>query len=97
MCDRESFAKLRDQTEANTKQIADLAKSDAVQSVQIGTLKETVEAQGVNQVKLINRLVMAIIGILILAILALIFGALGEHGFNAVTKAAPTSIGAVSK
>jgi len=97
MCDRESFAKLRDQTEANTKQIADLAKSDAVQSVQIGTLKETVEAQGVNQVKLINRLVMAIIGILILAILALIFGALGERGFNAVTKAAPTSIGAVSK
>jgi len=97
MCDRESFAKLRDQTQANTKQIADLAKSDAVQSVQIGTLKETVEAQGVNQVKLINRLVMAIIGILILAILALIFGALGERGFNAVTKAAPTSIGAVSK
>lgn len=97
MCDRESFAKLRDQTEANTKQIADLAKSDAVQSVQIGTLKETVEAQGVNQVKLINRLVMAIIGILILAILALIFGALGERGFNGVTKAAPTSIGAVSK
>ena len=97
MCDRESFAKLRDQTEANTKQIADWAKSDAVQSVQIGTLKETVEAQGVNQVKLINRLVMAIIGILILAILALIFGALGERGFNAVTKAAPTSIGAVSK
>ena len=38
MCDEESFAKLRDQTAANTKQIADLAASDAVQSVQIKNL-----------------------------------------------------------
>ena len=32
MCDRESFAKLRNQTEANTRQINELAKRDAEQS-----------------------------------------------------------------
>lgn len=90
MCDRESFAKLKDQTEANTKQISDLAKSDAVQSVQIANLAATAATQGENQLKLINRLVIALIVILILAILALIFGALGKDGFNAVTKAVPT-------
>ena len=30
MCDEESFAKLRDQTAENSKQIAQLAASDAV-------------------------------------------------------------------
>ena len=89
MCDKESFARLRDQTEANSKQIAELAASDAVQSVQIKDMSETMKTQGENQLKLINRLVMAVIGILVLAVLALIFGALGERGFNAVTNAAP--------
>ena len=94
MCDKESFAKLRDQTEANSKQIADLAKSDAVQSEQIKTLFHTTEKQGDNQLKLVNRLVIAVIVVLILAVLALVFGALGEKGFNAVTRAA-TDISAV--
>lgn len=92
MCDHESFAKLRDQTEANTKQISALAKSDAVQSEQIKTLFHTTETQGNAQLKLVNRLVAAIIGILTIVILALIFGALGERGFNGVTKAAPNLI-----
>lgn len=89
MCDRESFAKLRDQTEQNTQQINALAKRDAEQSVQIASLAKTTEKQGDNMMKLVNRLVMAIIGMLVLMALALIFGALGERGFNAVTKAAP--------
>lgn len=97
MCDRESFAKLKDQTAENTKQIADLAKSDAVQSVQIRTLSKVTKTQGENQLKLINRLVMAVIGILILAVLALIFGALGKDGFNAVTKAVPAVAAEVAK
>lgn len=97
MCDRESFAKLKDQTAENTKQIADLAKSDAVQSVQIRTLSQATKTQGENQLKLINRLVMAVIGILILAVLALIFGALGKDGFNAVTKAVPAAAAEVAK
>lgn len=85
MCDRESFAKIRDA-------IGDLQKADAVQSEQIKTLFHTTEKQGDNQQRLVNRLVLAVVGVLILAVLALIFGALGERGFKAVTTAAPTAV-----
>lgn len=85
MCNRESFAKIRDA-------ISDLQKADAVQSEQIKTLFHTTEQQGENQTRLVNRLVLAVIGVLILAVLALIFGALGERGFKAVTTAAPTAV-----
>lgn len=85
MCDRESFAKIRDA-------IVDLQKADAVQSEQIKTLFKTTEIQGDTQTRLVNRLVLAVIGVLILAVLALIFGALGERGFKAVTTAAPTAV-----
>ena len=97
MCDRESFAKLKDQTEANTKQINELAKRDAEQSVQIAGLAKTTEKQGDNMMKLVNRLVMAIIGLLILLALAVVFGALGERGFNGVTKALPSVASEVAK
>ena len=50
------------------------------------------ERQGDTQTRLVNRLVLAVIGVLILAVLALIFGALGERGFKAVTTAAPTAV-----
>ena len=89
MCDRESFARLRDQTEANTKQISELAKSDAVQSVQIANLAKTTERQGDVQLKLIKWLVVAIVGVLLISVLALVYGGLGERGFNGVTHAAP--------
>lgn len=82
MCNQASFAKIRDA-------IGKLQKADAVQSEQIKTLFRTTERQGDTQTKLVNRLVLAVIGVLILAVLALIFGALGEHGFNGVTRAAP--------
>ena len=82
MCDRESFAKIRDA-------IGDLQKADAVQSEQIKTLFHVTERQGDTQTRLVNRLVLAVIGVLILAVLALIFGALGEHGFNAVVRTSP--------
>lgn len=85
MCNRESFTKIRDA-------IGDLQKADAVQSEQIKTLFKTTEAQGDTQTRLVNRLVLAVIGVLILAVLALIFGALGERGFKAVTTAAPTAV-----
>ncbi len=89
MCDHESFAKLRKQTEKNSQQISELARRDAVQSVQIEALSKSIEAQGNNQMKLVNRLVMAIIGVLVILVLAVVFGALGERGFNGVMKAAP--------
>ena len=82
MCDRESFAKLQDA-------IIDLQKADAVQSEQIKTLFNTTKEQGDTQKAVTNRLVMAVIGILLLVVLALIFGAVGEHGFNAVTNTHP--------
>ena len=85
MCDRKSFAKIRDA-------IVNLQKADAVQSEQIKTLFKTTEIQGDTQTRLVNWLVLAVIGVLILAVLALIFGALGERGFKAVTTAAPTAV-----
>lgn len=85
MCNRESFAKIRDA-------IGELQKADAVQSEQIKTLFHVTKEQGANQRRLLNRLVMAVIGILVLVVLALIFGALGKEGFNAVTRAAPTAV-----
>ena len=89
MCTKEEFARLRDVTRENTKAITELQKADATQSEQIKTLFNTTKEQGSNQRQLLNRLVMAVIGVLILAVLALIFGALGEHGFNAVVRTSP--------
>ena len=85
MCDKESFAKIRDA-------IVELQKADAVQSEQIKALFLVTERQGDTQTRLVNRLVLAVIGVLILAVLALIFGALGERGFKAVTTAAQTAV-----
>ena len=83
MCDKEAFVKIRDA-------IGDLQKADAVQSEQIKTLFRTAERQGENQTRLTNRLVLAVVLVLIIVVLALVFGALGERGFNGVTKAVPT-------
>lgn len=85
MCDRESFAKIRDA-------IADLQKADAVQSEQIKTLFRATERQNETQKALVNRMLMLVGLVLILAVLALIWGGLGERGFNAVTNAAPTAV-----
>ena len=63
-----------------------------MQSEQIKTLFKTTERQGDTQTRLVNRLVLAVVGVLVLAVLALIFGALGKEGFNAVTRAAPTAV-----
>ena len=90
MCDRESFEKIRDA-------IAGLQRADAAQSEQIKTLFKTTEEQSASikdmnshQLSLVKWLVSAIIGVLLIAVLALVFGALGKDGFNAVAKAVPT-------
>ena len=80
MCDRESFAKIRDA-------IADLQKADAVQSEQIKTLFNTTKEQGDTQKAILNRLLLVVVIVLIIAVLALVFGAVGKEGFNGVTKA----------
>lgn len=81
MCDRESFGKIRDA-------IADLQKADAVQSEQIKTLFNTTKEQGETQKAVVNRLLWIVAGIIVIAVLALVYGALGDRGFNAVTSAA---------
>lgn len=83
MCDREEFAKIRDA-------ISDLQKADAVQSEQIKTLFATTKEQGDTQKMLVNRMLMLVGIVLVLAILALIWGGLGERGFNGVAKTFPT-------
>ena len=85
MCDREAFAKIRDA-------IAELQKTDARQSEQIKTLFATTKEQGDTQKTLVNRMLMLVGVVLILSVLALIWGGLGERGFNAVTNAAPTAV-----
>lgn len=86
MCDEEAFAKIRDA-------IDELQKADAVQSEQIKTLFHTTEKQGAIMLGITKFLVAAVVSVLILTVLALVFGALGERGFNAITHAAPTMIG----
>ena len=81
MCDKAAFDRVRDS-------IIDLQKADAIQSEQIRMLFRTTETQGERQDKLTNRLVVAVLGVLALTVLALVWGALGERGFNGVTKAA---------
>ena len=92
MCTKEEFARLRDQTAANSMQISQLVARDAAQSEQIKTLFATTEKQGKTIDTLTARLVMAIVLVLVILVLAVVFGALGERGFNAVTKAAPTAV-----
>ena len=90
MCEwKPDFENLKEQTESNSKQIAELAKSDAVQSAQIKDLAAATSEHGACLIRLVNRLVAAIIGILVITVLAVIFGALGKDGFNAVTRALP--------
>lgn len=85
MCDAASFAKIRDA-------IDELQKADAVQSEQIRTLFHITEKQGASMFAIVKLLAATVVGVLVIAVLALVFGALGERGFHAVTTAAPTAL-----
>lgn len=80
MCDKESYRDLRDRVNA-------LERADAVQTEQIRTLFRSVEGIAETS-KLLNRLVMVLSLVMVLAILALVYGAVGHDGFNAVANAA---------
>lgn len=82
MCTKAEFAKLRDR-------IADVEKMNIAQSEQIKTLfaatkdlKDTVRGA-------FSKLLWFSGIVLLIVVLALVWGALGERGFNGVTKAAP--------
>ena len=76
MCDKAEFAKLRDRIVEIEKR---MIENNATTGEQIKTLFASV--------KLLYRV--TLIGGLIL-LLAVVYGALGPHGFNAVTSAAKT-------
>lgn len=76
MCDKAEFAKLRDRIVEIEKRVIE---SNATTGEQIKTLFASV--------KLLYRV--TLIGGLIL-LLAVVYGALGPHGFNAVTNVAKT-------
>lgn len=78
MCDKSEFAKLRDRVTAIEKESA---THDAIQDEQLRTLFNIVKVQ--------SRIAWAFAFVMLLA---LIYGALGPNGFNAVTKAAPNVI-----
>ena len=85
MCSKAEFARLRDR-------IADVEKMNIAQTEQIKTLFTTT-SELKDTVKGAFTRILLIFGIvLLLAILALVWGAIGKDGFNAVTKAAPTMI-----
>lgn len=86
MCDRESFAKLREA-------IFELQKTDAVQSEQIKTLFNASKTWAA-----ITKMMFGFISlIMLITILALVYGALGSKGFNAVTKSVPAVMQAQQK
>ena len=85
MCDEAAFAEIRES-------IDELRKTDAVQSEQIKTLFRTTEKQGASMFAIVKLLAVTVVGVLVIAVLALVFGALGERGFRAVTTAAPTAL-----
>lgn len=74
MCDRPAYEKLRERVDAIEKESA---KHDAIQDEQLKTLFTIVKTQ--------SRIAWAFAFILLLAV---IYGALGPRGFNAVTKVA---------
>ena len=80
MCDKTAFEKLRDRVAKIEKESA---THDAIQDEQLKTLFNIVKTQ--------SRIAWAFAFILLLAV---IYGALGPRGFNAVTKAAPIAVGA---
>lgn len=85
MCTKREFAELRDR-------IADVEKMNIAQTEQIKTLFTTtaeLKESLHESYKLVKGLLWFGGVVLILAVLALIFGALGRDGFNAVTRAAP--------
>ena len=83
MCDRESFAKIRDA-------IGELQKANVAQNEQLKTLFNITERHGKTIDKLTTLLVTAMISMMFLLLCAVIYGALGQNGFNAVTSAKPT-------
>ena len=89
MCDREHFDTLRDRVD----RLEDAVKVyHARTDERLKTLFHACEKLSSTAAMLL-RAALTILGIvLIVSVFALVYGALGERGFNAVTTAAPTAV-----
>ncbi len=85
MCDREHFSTLRNRVDALEDSVKEYhAKTD----VQIETLFAACKENNDTAKTFLKTLVWTVVLIAILGMLGLLYGALGDHGFNAVTTAA---------
>ena len=89
MCDREHFHRLEDRVDRLESEVQVYhARTDE----RLKTLFQTCEKQSRTAATLL-RAALTILGIvLIVSVFALVYGALGERGFKAVTTAAPTAV-----
>ena len=81
MCDKRSYRELRGQ-------VLKLERADAAQTEQIRTLFNATAKLESTMTTVFTRIVWVFAIVLLLAILALVYGAVGGRGFNAVTRAA---------
>lgn len=89
MCDRDHFHKLEDRVDRLESEVQVYhARTDE----RLKTLFQTCEKLSRTAATLL-RAALTILGIvLIVSVFALVYGALGERGFKAVTTAAPTAV-----
>ena len=89
MCDRDHFHKLEDRVDRLESEVQVYhARTDE----RLKTLFQTCEKLSSTAATLL-RAALTILGIvLIVSVFALVYGALGERGFKAVTTAAPTAV-----
>ena len=89
MCDREHFHRLEDRVDRLESEVQVYhARTDE----RLKTLFQTCEKLSRTAATLL-RAALTILGIvLIVSVFALVYGALGERGFKAVTTAAPTAV-----
>ena len=89
MCDREHFDTLRDRVDRLEE---DVKVYHARTDERLKTLFQTCEKLSCTAATLL-RAALTILGIvLIISVFALVYGAIGESGFKAVTTAAPNAV-----
>ena len=91
MCDRDHFHKLEDRV--------DRLEDDAIEhhtkvDQQIATLFAACKENSDTAKTLLKTLVWTVVLIALLGAFGLLYGALGDHGFNAVTRAASETVNA---
>ena len=91
MCDREHYNRLEDRVDRLEDSVIQYhAKTDE----QIKTLFAACKENNDTAKTFLKTLVWTVVLVAVLGVLGLLYGALGDHGFNAVTAAAQSAQGA---